>query len=91
VQYLVYIVVINLAGFAAFGLDKSYAKAGKWRIPESTLLLLAIAGGSVGAYFGMKRFHHKTKHAQFWYGIPAIMVVQAAAIAIICIRLAFTQ
>ena len=74
-QYLVYVAVVNLAGFAAFGLDKSYAKAGKWRIPESTLLLLAIAGGSVGAYIGMKRFHHKTKHAQFWYGIPAIMAV----------------
>lgn len=77
-QVLSYIVVMNLAAFAAFGLDKSFAKNGAWRIPEKVLFLLAIAGGSLGAFLGMRFFHHKTKHPQFKYGIPCIMATQVA-------------
>lgn len=77
-QVLSYIVVMNLAAFAAFGLDKSFAKSGAWRIPEKVLFFLAIAGGSLGAFLGMRFFHHKTKHPQFKYGIPCIMAIEVA-------------
>ena len=73
---LIIIGVMSLAAFAAFGLDKYKAKAGKWRIPERTLFLLALMGGGIGAFLGMKVFHHKTKQKQFVIGIPAIMLVQ---------------
>ena len=73
---LIIIGVMSLAAFAAFGLDKYKAKAGKWRIPERTLFLLALLGGGIGAFLGMKVFHHKTMHKQFVIGIPAIMLVQ---------------
>ena len=69
--------VMSLAAFAAFGLDKYKAKAGKWRIPERTLFLLALLGGGIGAFLGMKVFRHKTRHTQFVIGIPVIMVIQA--------------
>ena len=69
--------VMSLAAFAAFGLDKYKAKAGKWRIPERTLFLLALLGGGIGAFLGMKVFDHKTMHKQFVIGIPVIMVIQA--------------
>ena len=74
---LVIITVMSLAAFAAFGLDKYKAKTGKWRIPERTLFLLALLGGGIGAFLGMKVFHHKTMHKQFVIGIPMIMVIQA--------------
>lgn len=74
---LIIIGVMSLAAFAAFGLDKYKAKAGKWRIPERTLFLLALLGGGIGAFLGMKVFHHKTMHKQFVIGIPVIMVIQA--------------
>ena len=74
---LIIITVMSLAAFAAFGLDKFKAKAGKWRIPERTLFLLALLGGGIGAFLGMKVFHHKTMHKQFVIGIPVIMVIQA--------------
>lgn len=74
---LIIITVMSLAAFAAFGLDKFKAKVGKWRIPERTLFLLALLGGGIGAFLGMKVFHHKTMHKQFVIGIPVIMVIQA--------------
>ena len=74
---LVIITVMSLAAFAAFGLDKYKAKAGKWRIPERTLFLLALLGGGIGAFLGMRVFRHKTRHWQFVFGIPVIMVIQA--------------
>lgn len=71
-----YLIAINTITFLVYGLDKLKAKKGKWRIPESTLLLLAIIGGSIGAWFGMKVWHHKTKHKKFKYGIPLIIILQ---------------
>ena len=73
---LYYIVIINILTFIVYGLDKLKAKKGKWRIPESTLLLLAIIGGSIGAFLGMKVWHHKTMHKKFKYGIPLIIILQ---------------
>lgn len=68
------LVIINLFTFAAYGIDKCKAKKGSWRIPEKTLILLALFGGSIGAFVGMKVFHHKTLHPKFKFGIPAILI-----------------
>lgn len=73
---LYYILIINILTFIVYGIDKLKAKKGKWRIPESTLLLLAIIGGSIGAFLGMKVWHHKTMHKKFKYGIPLIIILQ---------------
>ena len=73
---LYYIVIINILTFIVYGIDKLKAKKGKWRIPESTLLLLAIIGGSIGAFLGMKVWHHKTMHKKFKYGVPLIIIIQ---------------
>ena len=70
---LIYIAVINVIAFILFGVDKWKAKHGSWRITEATLLDAAILGGSIGAYLGMKVFHHKTQHKKFVYGIPLII------------------
>jgi uncharacterized membrane protein YsdA (DUF1294 family) len=71
-----YILLMNIVVFIAFGADKFKAKKGRKRISEATLLLLAAAGGSIGALLGMKVFHHKTLHAKFKYGVPMILAIQ---------------
>ena len=76
IYLLNYLVLINVITFIVYGIDKLKAKKGRWRIPESTLLLLAIIGGSIGAWYGVKVWHHKTLHKKFTYGIPLIMAVQ---------------
>lgn len=75
-----YLGLINIISFMVYGLDKLKAKQGKWRIPEATLLLLAIIGGSIGAWCGVKVWHHKTLHKKFRYGIPLIIAIQIAMI-----------
>ena len=75
---LYYLIAINIITFFIYGIDKLKAKKGKWRIPESTLLLLAIIGGSIGAWLDIKVWHHKTLHKKFKYGIPLIVIVQIA-------------
>ena len=72
----VYLAVINVVTFFMYGIDKWKAKKSKWRIRESALLGLAILGGSVGAWLGMKVWHHKTLHKKFRYGIPLILIIQ---------------
>ena len=78
---LIYTAVMSLIAFAAFGIDKYKATTNRWRISEKTLFLLAVLGGGVGAYLGMKVFHHKTRHKQFAIGLPLIMIVQLGLIA----------
>ena len=73
---LYYIVGVNILAFLVYGIDKWRAKKGKWRISEATLLLLAVIGGSIGAWLGMKVWHHKTMHKKFKYGVPAILIIQ---------------
>ena len=73
-----YLLGINAVAFIVYGIDKYKAKKARWRIPEATLLLLAVLGGSIGAWMGMKVWHHKTKHKKFKYGIPAILLIQIA-------------
>ncbi|SEA74640.1 Uncharacterized membrane protein YsdA, DUF1294 family [Xylanibacter ruminicola] len=79
---LYYLIAINIVTFIVYGIDKVKAMKGKWRIPEATLLLLAIIGGSVGAWLGMKTWHHKTMHKKFKYGLPLILLAQIALIAL---------
>ena len=76
-----YLLAINAVTFIVYGIDKYKAKKAKWRIPEATLLLLAVLGGSIGAWMGMKVWHHKTMHKKFKYGIPAILLIQIALMA----------
>ena len=73
---IIYLVLINLAAFDLMGLDKRKAKKNLWRIPEKTLFLSAILGGSAGAIAGMYVFHHKTRHWYFVIGMPLILVIQ---------------
>ena len=76
-----YLLAINAVTFIVYGIDKYKAKKAKWRISEATLLLLAVLGGSIGAWMGMKVWHHKTMHKKFKYGIPAILLIQIALMA----------
>ena len=76
-----YLLAINAVAFIVYGIDKYKAKKAKWRISEATLLLLAVLGGSLGAWMGMKVWHHKTMHKKFKYGIPAILLIQIALMA----------
>ena len=70
------LIIINLITFLLYGIDKRKAKKGMWRISEVTLLLLAVIGGSIGAWLGIKIWHHKTLHKKFKYGIPLIIFAQ---------------
>ena len=82
---IIYLLVINIATFFTYGIDKWKAKKSKWRIREVSLLALAVLGGSIGAWLGMKVWHHKTMHKKFKYGVPAILILQLALLAyIIC-------
>ena len=71
-----YLIITNIVTFLVYGLDKWKAKKSKWRIREAALLGLAVLGGSIGAWLGMKVWHHKTMHKKFRYGIPAIIIIQ---------------
>lgn len=75
-SFSIIIVIINIVTFIIYGIDKYKAKKGKWRIPENSLIGLAIIGGSIGAYLGMRVWHHKTMHLKFKYGIPLIIAIQ---------------
>jgi len=82
----IYLIAINIATFFVYGIDKWKAKRSKWRIPESTLLTLAVLGGSIGAFIGMRTWHHKTMHNKFKYGVPLIINLQVVVAVYIYIR-----
>ena len=73
---LYYLIAVNTLTFVVYGIDKWKAKQGSWRISEATLLTLAVIGGSIGAWLGMKVWHHKTMHKKFKYGLPLILLAQ---------------
>ena len=75
---LYYLLAVNIATFLLYGIDKYKAKKSKWRISEATLLTMAAIGGSIGAWAGMRLWHHKTMHKKFKYGIPLIIILQVA-------------
>jgi uncharacterized membrane protein YsdA (DUF1294 family) len=74
----IYLLAVNLVLFAMMGIDKYKARKGLWRIPEKTLFVTAILGGSIGGILGMKLFRHKTLHNSFRFGFPAILIAQLA-------------
>ncbi len=78
---LYYPVAVNILTFLIYGLDKLKAKRHQRRIPEHTLLLLAFVGGSIGAWWGMKVWHHKTLHKKFTISIPILFLLQTALVA----------
>ncbi len=71
-----YLIIINVITFVIFGVDKYKAIRQEWRIRESTLLGLALIGGSIGGWLAMYIFHHKTKKVKFFVGIPVILAIQ---------------
>ena len=77
---IIYLVITNVVTFFIYGIDKLKAKKSKWRIREAALLGLAVLGGSIGAWLGMKVWHHKTLHKKFRFGVPAILIVQVALV-----------
>ena len=80
---LYYLLIINAAGFLLMLVDKWKAKKNRWRVRESTLLLVAALGGSVGSLAGMYLFRHKTLHLKFTLGIPLILAGQCIAAVLI--------
>ena len=73
---LFYLLIINALGFVIMLADKRRARKKLWRIPESTLLTVALLGGSAGTLVGMRLFHHKTRKPKFSIGIPLILALQ---------------
>lgn len=82
-----YLLLVNVIAFVMYGIDKRRAKKDAWRIPEARLLLVAAAGGSVGAWLGMKVWRHKTLHKKFRYGVPAIFLLQVALALYLLVRM----
>ncbi|SDH72446.1 DUF1294 domain-containing protein [Bacteroides ovatus] len=81
-----YVIIINVITLMMYGIDKWKAKHSKWRIPEATLLIMAAVGGSIGAWTGIKLFHHKTLHKKFKYGVPAIFLIQLGIVVFIYLK-----
>lgn len=75
-----YFAILNILGLALMGIDKWKARKGAFRIPEATLFIIALIGGSVGSILGMYLFRHKTRHWYFVFGMPAILLLQLAEI-----------
>ena len=78
-----YLVLVNAAALALMLTDKKKARRGAWRIPEATLLGIAVFGGSIGAIIGMYLFRHKTRHLKFSLGLPLILAVQIGLLTLI--------
>lgn len=80
---VIYFVIINIVGFAVMGIDKRKAVKRTFRIPEATLFIIALIGGSIGSIAGMQVFRHKTRHWYFVFGMPAILVIQIALLVLL--------
>ena len=80
---LVYLTIINAAGFLLMLIDKIKAKKNRWRIPEGTLFLVAAVGGSIGSLIGMYTVRHKTRHLKFIVGMPLILALQVVGCILI--------
>lgn len=80
---IAYVIIINIIGLFSMLIDKRRAIKKIWRIPEKTLFLIAILGGSIGSNIGMRLFRHKTKHWYFVFGMPAILIIQLVIIFLV--------
>ena len=74
--FIIYLILVNIIAYISMWSDKKRAINHKYRISEKTLFTIAIIGGSLGSILGMKKFHHKTKHWYFKYGMPLILIIQ---------------
>ena len=83
---ILYLILINAAALLLMRADKRRAQKKQWRIPEATLMLSAVLGGSVGALAGMYLFRHKTRHRKFTLGIPLILLIQLLAAGFLIAR-----
>ena len=81
--FLIYYFIISIIGIILTISDKKKAQKGKWRVSESTLMILGLLGGALPMYLTMKKIRHKTKHKKFMIGLPAEMILHIALIAII--------
>ena len=79
----IYLLIVNILGFAFMGIDKRRAVRSAFRIPEATLFAIAILGGSIGSILGMHIFRHKTKHWYFLFGMPIILILQIALVVLL--------
>lgn len=86
VNIIIYLLVINIVGFLIMYIDKKRAKYGRWRIPEKTLLLIALLGGSIGTIAGMYMFRHKTQKLKFTLGFPTILISEIIIIIYFIIK-----
>lgn len=80
---LIYLLAINIIAIIVTIYDKLCAIGRKWRIKESTLLLLSSLGGSIGMYITMLLIRHKTRHLKFMLGIPAILLFELLIIFLV--------
>lgn len=76
IYFVIYLIVINLIGLFIMYLDKKKAMYGRWRIPEKSLIIIALLGGSIGCMIGMKLFRHKTQKIKFVLGYPTILIAE---------------
>ena len=83
-RILVYLALMNICGFALFGIDKAKAVKRSWRIPEQTLFIVCAMGGCFGSLTGMYLFHHKTRKTMFRFGIPFLCIARIALIIWMC-------
>ncbi len=81
--FTLYVIIVNIAGFALMGIDKAKARRRAFRIPEARLFGIALLGGSLGSIAGMYVFRHKTRHWYFVLGMPAILILQVAILLLI--------
>ena len=75
---IIYLIIVNIVGFAIMGIDKRKAIKRSFRVPEATLFIIALIGGSLGSIIGMRVFRQKTRHWYFVVGMPAILLIQIA-------------
>ena len=83
--FAAWLALMSIVAFVFMAIDKGKAKTGAWRVPEKTLFILALLGGGIGGWLGMKICHHKTKHWYFRLGFPLIAIIQIAALIYIMI------
>ncbi|MDR5588898.1 MULTISPECIES: DUF1294 domain-containing protein [Clostridium] len=82
--FIIYLLFINFIGFSIMFIDKNRAIHKEWRIPEKTLIVISLIGGSIGMLHGMFTFRHKTKHLKFTLGVPTILIFQIVFIIYLC-------
>ena len=79
---MIYLIIMNIAAFVMYGIDKRKAVKGSWRISESALLTAAALGGSLGSLLAMELFRHKTKHIKFTVGVRVFLIIHAVLLVL---------